>query len=133
MEKEGNCMTEKEKYKLLSKHVDEQAHSTVNDGWELDSLVFWNQVSSVEETTGMDIEDAYDQVASHYSLLSPSHVVLKGKGKKSEKGWTLDYNMLVQIEASIEKRGIPLNEIPSLEQIEDVIIAYNHFKEKDTP
>jgi len=120
-------MTEKEKMKLLDKHVEEHADSTVNDGWELDSLVFWNQVSSVEKTTGMDLEDAYDQVASRYSFLSPSHVVLKGKGKKNENGWTLEYKMLLAIEASIEKKGVPSDEIPSLEQIEDVIIAYNQL------
>lgn len=129
-------MENKELIRLLNKHVQEQADSTVDDGWELDTLVFWNQVSTVQETTGMDIEDAYDQVASHYSLLSPSHVVLKGKGKKSEKGWTLSYNMLLEIESLIQQRGIPFDEIPSLEQIEDVIIAYNelnHAQQKDTP
>jgi len=107
MEKEGNCMTEKEKYKLLSKHVDEQSQSTVNDGWELDSLVFWDQVSSVEETTGMDIEDAYDQVASHYSLLSPSHVVLKGKGKKSEKAGRLITTCLFKSKLQLKKEVSP--------------------------
>lgn len=129
-------MDKAKKLELLYKHVDKQADSTVDDGWELDSLVFWNQVSTVQETTGMDVEDAYDQVASHYSLLSPSHVVLKGKGKKSEKVWTLNYNMLLEIESLIQKRGIPFDEIPSLEQIEDVIIAYNelnHAQQKDTP
>lgn len=128
-------MEEKKIFQLLNEHVQQEADATVGDGWELDSQVFWSQVEDVQGVTGMDLEDAYDQVASHYSLLSPSHVILKGKYKRDKNGWTLDYNMLTEVEALIEKNQDEFNDTPSLEQIEDVIIAYkklNLSTEKDT-
>lgn len=72
----------KETVRVLQDYIDEEAGKTIGEGWELDPLVFWNEVVDAQETTGMDIIDAYDEVVSHSSyLLSSHHVIKKHKEK----------------------------------------------------
>lgn len=64
-------MTEQEQLEVLKDYINKEAGATIGEGWELDPLVFWNEVADAQETTGMDIFDAYDEVVSHsYYLLS---------------------------------------------------------------
>lgn len=65
--------------RIIYRHVDEEA-AKVNDlewgGWSFDTLVFWNDVWSVEKSDGASFLEAYDAVAARYSFLKPSDELL---------------------------------------------------------
>ncbi|XBW80051.1 hypothetical protein ABRD05_16030 [Bacillus velezensis] len=50
--------------------------------------------------------------------------------KHLEGGWTLPYDLLVSIEKKMEE-NFSVDEIPSLEQIEGTLIAFNMLSVKE--
>lgn len=69
-------MTYKQLFRILDEHVQKEAHETRNQGWEFDSLVFWNQVDMLEQQEGLDLKEAYDKVSKNYSFLCSSAEVI---------------------------------------------------------
>lgn len=69
-------MTDKKLFHILSQHVQQEADETRDQGWEFDSLVFWNQVDALEQSEGFSLRKAYDEVAKNYSFLCSSTEVI---------------------------------------------------------
>lgn len=63
---------------ILYDYIDrvEKEFNVDGEGWEFDSLVFWDQVSDVQEMTCLDTVSAYDIVCRRYSFLHISSEVL---------------------------------------------------------
>ncbi|CAF1780697.1 hypothetical protein [Bacillus subtilis] len=50
-------------------------------------------------------------------------------GKHLERAWTLSYDLLVSIQKKMEEK-FSVDEIPSLEQIEETLITFNMLSAK---
>lgn len=72
---------------ILFDYIDsvEKEFNVDREGWEFDSLVFWNQVSDVQDMTRLDTVAAYDIVSRRYSFLQISSEVLYWHNIQKEK------------------------------------------------
>lgn len=72
---------------ILFDYIDsvEKEFNVDREGWEFDSLVFWNQVSDVQDMTRLDTVAAYDIVSRRYSFLQTSSEVLYWHNIQKEK------------------------------------------------
>lgn len=69
-------MNQLELYNLAIDYIDEQAKEMSGEGYEFDSLVFWNQVTDAEKEHNLSFQEAYDKVSDKYSFLFSSRELI---------------------------------------------------------